>query len=130
VRVDKEQAPVSDLIADLARELLTLATQELSLAQLEFRQKFGQLIGGIALIAAGGIVAYAGFLALIAGLVIVLAHFVALWVAALVVGLAVVGAGYLLLNTGLERLREVDVVPHHTIQTLKEDAEWLKAVSR
>jgi len=130
MRVEKEEAPLSELISDLARETVALASQELSLARVEFRDKFTHLSRGIALIALGGVVAYAGMLALIAGIILLLGQIVAWWISAFLVGLAVAGGGYLLFNAGVERLRETDVVPHKTIQTLKEDAEWAKALGQ
>jgi len=130
MRVDKEEAPLSELIADLARETVALASQEFSLARVEFRDKFTHLSRGIALIALGGVVAHAGMLALIAGIILLLGQIMAWWISAFLVGLAIAGGGYLLFNAGVERLRETDVVPHKTIQTLKEDAEWAKALSQ
>ena len=130
MRVDKEEAPLSELISDLARETVALASQELSLARVEFREKFTHLSRGIALIALGGVIAHAGMLALIAGMILLLGQVVAWWISAFMVGLAIAGGGYLLFNAGVERLRDTDVVPHKTIQTLKEDAEWAKSLGQ
>jgi hypothetical protein len=42
-------------------------------------------------------------------------------------GVLVAGVGYLLIRTGLAALRLRELTPHRTIDTLKEDAQWLKA---
>lgn len=130
MRVDKEEAPLSDLIADLARETVALASQELSLARIEFREKFTHLSRGVGVIALGGVVAHAGMLALIAGIILLLGQVMAWWISAFLVGLAIAGGGCLVFNAGVKHLRDADVVPHKTIQTLKEDAEWAKALTQ
>jgi drug/metabolite transporter (DMT)-like permease len=48
----------------------------------------------------------------------------AAWLAALLVGVAAIGIGYLLVNRGLSALRNTSIAPHQTIETLKEDARW------
>jgi hypothetical protein len=46
------------------------------------------------------------------------------WLAALLVGLATIGAGYVLANKGLSALRQTSVAPTQTIETLKETSSW------
>jgi hypothetical protein len=49
-----------------------------------------------------------------------------MWLSALIVGLVVVGIGYLLIQRGLTALKQIDPTPRQTIQTLQEDKEWVK----
>jgi xanthine/uracil permease len=78
------------------------------------------------MIGAGGALAYAGLLALIAALIIGLGELIPLWLSALIVGLVVVGIGYMLIQRGLTALKRIDPKPQQTIQTLQEDKEWVK----
>jgi O-antigen/teichoic acid export membrane protein len=80
----------------------------------------------IGFLAAGVFVAYAGFLTLVAALVIVLAHALPWWVAALVVGIVVAGVGGYLVYQGLQNLKRTNLAPTETLETLKEDAAWTK----
>ena len=48
------------------------------------------------------------------------------WLGVTLVGLVVVIAGVVMLRGGLAALKKVDPTPERTIQTLKEDKEWLK----
>jgi len=80
----------------------------------------------VASLAIGGAVAYAGALALIAGVILLIGNAIPLWVSALLVGLVVAGIGYFLIQKGLTALKNIDLVPHQTIETLKEDKEWAK----
>ncbi len=72
----------------------------------------------------------AGFLALLAALILVLAIFRPGWLAALVVGLVVAGVGYFLVQKGLTDLKRIDLAPRQTVETLKEDVQWAKDQTR
>jgi hypothetical protein len=75
--------------------------------------------------AAGGALAHAGLLVLVAALVIGLAELgLAPWLSALIVGVLTITIGYVLVNRGLAALRGTGIMPTQTIETLKEDARW------
>ena len=77
-------------------------------------------------IVAGGLLAYAALLVLAAALVALLATTLELpvWVSALLVALVLGGVSFFLVQTGLNGLKETDLTPKRTVQTLKEDVEW------
>ena len=76
-------------------------------------------------VAAGGALAHAGLLVLIAALVIGLSQLgVTPWLSAVLVGLLTIGVGYLLVNRGLTNLRRTSVAPTKAIETMKETARW------
>jgi hypothetical protein len=122
----REDASLGDLFAKLARDTSNLVRQEVALARTEMTQKAAELGRDAGMLGAGGAVAYAGFLALIFALIVGLGELIPLWASALIVGLVVAGVGYLLIQRGLSALKRVDLKPHQTIETLKEDAEWAK----
>jgi drug/metabolite transporter (DMT)-like permease len=79
----------------------------------------------------GGLLAYGGFLAIIAGIVLgLVAAGLPYWLAALVAGVVLGGLGYLLVHSGVASLRPDELRPHHTIDTLKEDAQWLRTQAK
>jgi len=84
-------------------------------------QKFTRVGRDVAFLAAGGAVAYAGFLALVAGVVGLLAIVVPWWAAALIVGLVVGGIGGGLVWRGLQALKTEDLTPHETLDTLRDE---------
>jgi hypothetical protein len=84
----------------------------------------------VGFLAAGGAVAYAGLLAILAGVVILLDGVMPLWLSALLVGLVVAGVGYFLVRKGLDALKREDLTPRETVETLKEDAQWAKDQTR
>lgn len=122
----KNQPSLGELFADLSRETSTLVRQEMDLARAEITGKAKRAGKDIGILIAGAAVLYAGALALIATAIIALAYVMPWWLAALVVGLVVTGAGYSLVQRGIGALRREHLAPEQTIATLKEDAQWAK----
>lgn len=122
----REERSLGDLFAELASETSTLVRQEIRLASAEMSQKVANAGRNAGLIGAGGALAYAGLLAIVAAAVIGLGHFIPVWLSALIVGLVVVAIGYVLIQMGLSALKRLDPMPRQTVETLKEDKEWAK----
>ena len=80
----------------------------------------------IGVLAAGGAVAYAGLLAILAALIVLLDNVMPLWLSALLVGIVVAVVGYVLVRRALEALKREDFAPRETMETLKEDRQWVK----
>ncbi len=120
------ETSIGDLIGNISDDLSTLFRQEVELAKAELKQeaakagKAGGMLGGAAL--AG----YFTVLLLSFALVFALdAVMPAGWAALIVAALwGVVGA--VLYVTGKKKLKTVDPLPHRTVDTIKEDARWLK----
>jgi len=122
----KEERSLGDLFSELAAETSTLVRQEVALAQTELTQKATSVGKNVGFLAVGGAVGYAALLAVLAAAIIGLANFVPAWAAALIVGAVVGIVAFLLISSGLKSLKETDLAPRQTVETLKEDAEWLK----
>jgi hypothetical protein len=122
----KEDRSLGDLFSELSRETSTLIRQEVALAKSEMTDKATTVGKNVGFLAVGGAVAYAGFLVLLGALVIILALFLPWWLSALIVGFVVAAVGYALVQKGLSTLKQVDMAPRETIESLKEDKEWAK----
>jgi hypothetical protein len=118
--------PVSALLSDLARETGTLIAQEIALFKSELQEKLGRLGGGAGALAAGGMLAFSGWLVLLAAAVLGLSHVVAPWLAALIVGFVVLSIGGGLLLFAKRRLNADALVPGRTLNSLKEDQAWIR----
>ena len=124
----QDNRSLGELFGDLAQNTGTLVRQEVELAKTEMTQKATRVGKDIGFLLAGGAVAYAGFLGIMAAIAIGLGQLgVPWWLAALLVGAVVAGIGGFLVMRGLSALRQETAVPQQTIETLKEDAEWAKA---
>lgn len=122
----RDDRSLGELFAELTKETTTLVRQEVALAKTEMTQKAAEVGKDVGFLAAGGAVAYAGLLAIVAGVVLALGQIIPLWISALLVGLMVAAIGYFLVRKGLNALKQVKPAPEQTIQTLKEDKEWAK----
>jgi len=122
----KSERSIAALLADLARETGLLFRQEVALLKAELSEKLSRLGKGVIAIAVGGLIAFSGWLVLLAASVLGLATVMAPWLAALIVGLAVLAIGAVLLYLGRSRLDAAALVPRRTLQSLREDEAWLR----
>jgi hypothetical protein len=89
-------------------------------------EKLSAATRSVVLMVAGGLIAYAGLLGLLAALVIGLGGLMPYWLSALLVGLAVLIVGVVLVQSGRSSLAHLHVVPEKTVETLKENTEMVK----
>lgn len=122
---------LGELFGELVQDLTTLVRQELDLAKTEMTQKAGRVGMHVGFLAAGGAVAYAGLLAIVAALILLLGQLgLAWWVSALLVGLVVAGAGAFLVMRGLKALKEEDFTPRETMKTIDDLKEDIRGTHR
>lgn len=124
--VVKEERSLGDLFSELANETGTLVRQEVALAQSEITQKATKVGKNVGYLVIGGAVAYAALLALLTALIIGLGTLIGYGFSALVVGIVVAIAAVIMIMSALNTLKNTDIAPQQTIETVKEDAKWLK----
>jgi uncharacterized membrane protein YqjE len=118
---------IGELFRQLAQDSTTLIRQEVALAKTEVRENVKTAARDMTMIAVGGAIAAVGALVLTAFLVILLGSLLAnYWLAALIVGLLFVLVGGGLAWSNLNRLRAAELKPEHSIDSLREDKEWLQ----
>jgi uncharacterized membrane protein YqjE len=122
----RDDRSLGELFSELSRQTSTLIRQEVALAKVEMKQKGTEVGKDVGMMAAGGALAYAGLLALIATVIIILAEFIPWWLSALIVSLVVLAVGGMLIQRGMSALKQTSMAPEQTIETLKEDKEWAK----
>jgi drug/metabolite transporter (DMT)-like permease len=121
----QDDRSLGDLFAELSRETGVLVRKEVELATTEMTNKAKVAGAHVGTVAAGGALAHAGLLVLLAALVIGLAQLgVTPWLSALIVALLTMGIGYFLVSSGLTRLKQTSVTPTQTVESLKETARW------
>ena len=103
-----------------------LVRQEVALAKLEIAQKAKYVGRNVGYLVIGGAVAYAALLAIIAAIIILLAKVLPDWGSALIVGVVVGVIGWLLIGKAMMALQQAELAPRQTVETLKEDATWMK----
>lgn len=125
-----EDRPLGELFNELKDQTNLLISQQIRLAKVEAAEKGKQAGKAAGFVAVGGFVVYAGLLAIIAGIILVLSQVVPVWVAALAVGAIVALIGYLVLQKGLNDLKADKLKPAKTMTTMKENKEWLQSQAK
>ena len=102
--------------------------QEVALARAELSENVHDMGRHLRSAAIGGAIAAVGALVLVAFLVALLGDLIAdlYWLAALIVGVLLVGLGGWLIARGLRQFREDSLKPETTVQTWKETREWAR----
>ena len=118
------------LFSDLWRETSTLVHNEAELAKAELSEKVTQLGTGVAELAVGGAIIFAGFIVLLLaaanGLAMVLPPDVADWLAPLIIGVAVMVIGFIALARGRHELKARSLAPTRTMESLRQDGRMVK----
>jgi uncharacterized membrane protein len=123
-----EERSIGELFGELSQDMALLVRQEAQLAKTEMQTKLSKVTGDLISLAAGGIVALVGGLALTATVILLLIDPIGLkpWLAALIVGLLLGIVGWVMLQRGLKDLKRTDPTPRRTVETIKEDIQWAK----
>ena len=117
---------LGQLLNELTGDMSTLVRQELEIAKTETMQKVSGATRSVIMMVAGGLLAYAGLIALVIAAAIALGSLMPYWLSSLIVGLVVVAIGAVLIISGRSRLTNISLVPQNTVETLKQDARWAK----
>jgi len=135
-QVTIEERSLGDLFSELATETSTLVRQEVALAQVELTQKATRVGKDVGFLVVGGAVGYAALLVILAAVVIGLIQLISslsgwstitsAWIASAIVGVIVAGVAYFLVTGALTTLKNTDLAPRRTIESVKEDAQWIK----
>jgi drug/metabolite transporter (DMT)-like permease len=121
---------IGALVRELADGSAALVRDESRLARIEVAAAVRCVSMGAAFIATAGVLALLGGLSLLAGVILLIGDQWLpkdlYWVGALLVLVVSGGIALLLLRRGLSQLSPSALAPHETVETLKEDKEWLK----
>jgi hypothetical protein len=122
----KEEPSLGDLFSNLTAETAALVRQEAALAQVELTNKATAVGKDVGYLVVGGAVAYAALLVLLAAVVMILANVVPIWASALIVAVIVGAVAFFLISSALTALRKIELTPRESVESIKEDAKWLK----
>ncbi len=126
-RDTEEPRSLVALFSDLWRETWTLLRDETDLAKAEISEKVDRMQTGIASLAIGGAVVFAGFLCLLAAAVAGLAHALppdmADWLSPLIIGAIVVIIGFIMLAAGRSTFKSENLAPTRTMRSMRRDAQ-------
>lgn len=125
-----EQRSFADVVKDIIANVQDLIRSEVRLAKAEFREEAGKAVSAATMLIIGAVLGMFALGFLLLTVMFALENLVANWAAALIVGVAVGIAGGVLLLTGKERISQVSPKPDKTIESVKENVEWMKNQTR
>jgi hypothetical protein len=126
----RSERSIAGLLGDLARESSRLLRLEIALARAELEVKLSQLGIGAVEIVSGGLIIYAGFLALLVAAGLGLAFVLQPWLAALAVGAVTVIIGAIIVFIGKRALESHTLIPERTLRSLRKDVAWAREQMR
>jgi hypothetical protein len=120
------ERPVREIISELWENTEKLVRQELELALAELDRKVDRVKADVAMATVGGSVLYAGALAVVAGIILLLSKAIDPWLAAVIVGLVTSGIGFALVQRGRKDLTSANILPEKTAESVQRSAHTFK----
>jgi uncharacterized membrane protein YqjE len=122
---------VGDLVGRLSQQTATLVRDEMRLAQAELQQKGKRAGLGAGMFGGAGLVALYGVGALVAAAILLIGTALEPWIAAVIVGAALLAVGGLLTLMGKKQIdRATPPKPERAIESFQKDVEHVKESAR
>lgn len=121
------QDSIGSLMRGILVDVRQLMREEIALARVEIREQAGRAKAAAASLGAAVAALALGGIFLLVAIAVGMADLLdwPVWAGFLVVALLLSIAGAAMLTLGRRRLRSVHAVPEQTVQTLKENSEWI-----
>jgi Flp pilus assembly protein TadB len=124
---DTSQKTTAELVKTASEQISRLVRDELKLAQAELAQKGKHAGIGAGLFGAGGLIALYGVAALLTAVVLLLAYVMPAWVAAVIVGVLLLGVAGLLALVGKKQVQQATpAAPEEAVRNVKADVAAVK----
>jgi len=138
VSYDGNGRSIGQLLKELSTEGRTLVRQEVELAKAELNQKLEVYTSNIMSMAVGGALLLVAVMAVasavIYGLIVLFDQFlpfsVAVWLAPLLLGAVMAAIGWSKIKSARQALSSESLVPRRTVETLREDRDWVQSKVR
>jgi Putative Actinobacterial Holin-X, holin superfamily III len=128
---DLRKRSTVDLVKTLSEQVSMLARQEVALAKAELAEKGKKAGIGAGLLTGGGVAALLALGSLTAFLILLLDLAIPAWLAALIVTVLWGAMAAILALQGRHKMQEVGKpLPEKTVESVKEDLEWVKHPTR
>ena len=129
LQTEPKQAEKSlgELIGEMTSEVSQLMRKEVELAKVEIKEEGGRAGKAGGMFGGGAVAGYFALLFVSLALAWLLDQAMNTALAFFIVGALYGIAAAVLISRGREQMKQVDPVPRQTVETLKEDAEWVKA---
>jgi xanthine/uracil permease len=128
--VHNDASSVPGLVRQLANEVGTLFSKEVTLAKVEMAETVSEAKKGAASMITGGSVLYAGLIFLLLAAVVGLAQVIEFWLSSLIIGGVVAIIGLIMVQAGKKKIQPSSLKPEHTLNTLHKDQQAVRGESK
>ena len=121
-----ESHQLSDIVRSILDDVGRIIRGEMLLARTELREEARRAGGALGLVGGAAITGLLAAACFVTACIAALALVMPVWLAALLMGILlafIAGGAY---AVGRTKLRDVDIVPPQTVQTMRENVEWAK----
>ncbi len=129
IGLERERESFGDLLSRLANSSAALVRDEIDLAKQEIREKLRTLRTGIILASIAILVGTIALMTLEAAFVIGVGTLIGYGWSALAIGIGWAIVAGIFAGIGMSQFKKTKLKPEETIQSLKEDKEWLKKIT-
>ncbi|PWU01065.1 MAG: hypothetical protein C5B51_23785 [Terriglobia bacterium] len=116
----------ADIFQDVIGNVQKIIHSEIQLAKAEVKEETTKAGKAAGIVAGGAVLGLYALGFLLVTVTRALEIVTAPWVASLIVAVSVGAAAYVAIHLGRSRMKHVHAVPEKTIQTTKENAQWVK----
>jgi uncharacterized membrane protein YqjE len=122
-----ENESIGGLIRGILRDFRTLVDEEVALARLELQEQVGRVRTAAVSLSIAAVALLLGAAFILVALATAIADLLGwpVWSGFLIVAVVMTIIGVITLMLGRTRLRAVNMVPDKTIESVKENAEWI-----
>lgn len=118
---------IGELFGEMTTEVSQLMRKEVELAKVEIKEEVGRAGKAGGMLGGGAVAGYFALLFVSLALAWLLDQAMNTALAFFIVGALYGIAAAVLITRGRDQMKRVDPVPRQTVETLKEDAEWVRA---
>lgn len=121
-----DERSIGDLLSSLTSDVSNLMSTQMQLAVTEIKDEVRQTSKAATFFGAGAMAGYLALILVAFAAAFGLAEVMATGWAFLIVGVVFAAVAFVLYQQGRKVIEDTDVVPPQTVESLKEDVQWLK----
>ena len=121
---------IPDVLQDIVANVQTIIRSEVRLARTEVTEELTKGGRASGMLAGGAISALFTIWLLLLTILFALATVMPFWAAALLLFVIMAVVTAVLLSSGKKRLKTVHAIPEKTVETMKENIEWVKSQTK
>jgi uncharacterized membrane protein YqjE len=127
---DTNGRSISSVLHDIVQNMQDIVRSQLRLARIELGEEIAKAKTAGILLAMGAVSGALAVLFALLAAVFALSRVMPDWAAALIVAGVIGIVGGVMFSAGRRRLREVHPIPGDTVETVKEDVQWAKQLTK